>query len=144
MAVNEIDVSVPPETVWDVLADPQAYPAWVVGTRAVADVDEGFPAPGTRFRYAGGAGPVNITDATAVLAAEPARRLVLETRTGALGRARIEIELRARDGGGTHVVLREHGAGGLNRLLQPAGDLVLRGRNRWSLERLRRLAESRA
>lgn len=142
--MNEIDVSVPPETVWDVLADPQAYPAWVVGTRAVGEADEGFPAAGTRFRYTGGAGPVNITDSTAVLASEPAKRLVLETRMGPLGSARVEIELRAREGGGTHVVLREHGAGGLNRLLQPAGDLALRGRNRWSLERLRRLAESRA
>jgi uncharacterized protein YndB with AHSA1/START domain len=142
MAVNEIDVSVPPEAVWDVLANPQAYPGWVVGTRAVGAADEGFPAPGTRFRYTGGAGPVNVTDATAVLAAEPGRRLVLETRMGALGSARVEIELSPCEGG-THVVLREHGSAGLNRLLQPAGDLVLRGRNRWSLERLRRLAESR-
>lgn len=141
MAVNEIHVAAPPGRVWEVLADPYAYRSWVVGTKVVRGADEGFPAEGTRLYHRAGAGPLTVADSTTVIRSDAPRLLILEAGLGPAGRARVEVELRA-SGDGTHVVLRETAAGGPARLLLPAGDLILRGRNRWSLERLRELAEA--
>jgi uncharacterized protein YndB with AHSA1/START domain len=143
MAVNEIEVAASPEAVWDVLADPNAYGEWVLGTQRIRGADEGFPEPGTRLYHTVGAGPLTLSDTTSVVESEPARRLVLDARMGPLGTARVVIELHER-AGGTVVELAERGAKGTSRLLYPAGDIVLRGRNRWSLDRLKTLVESRA
>lgn len=143
MAVNEIEVAAPPETVWGVLADPEAYAYWVVGTKEIRGADDGFPAEGTWLYQKVGAGPLTLSDSSKVLRADPPRLLLLEARLGPLGSARVEIELRA-PGAGTVVGLKETGARGPNRLLQPVGDLLLRGRNKWSLDRLKELAEQRA
>jgi hypothetical protein len=78
-----------------------------------------------------------------VVEAEPPSRLVLDAREGPLGVARVVVELHEADGG-TRVVLSERGRHGASRLLHPAGDFLLRGRNRWSLDRLKALAEARA
>ena len=143
MAVNEIEVAAPPETVWGVLADPDAYAYWVVGTKDIRGADEGFPAEGTRLYHRVGVGPLTLSDSSKVLRSDPPRLLVLEAHLGPFGSARVEIELRA-NGPGTHVHFEETGSRGPNRLLQPAGDLLLRGRNKWSLDRLKELAERRA
>lgn len=143
MAVNEILVGAPPQAVWDVLADPGAYRAWVTGTKAIRGADDGFPRAGTSLYHRVGAGPLTLADRTKVLRSEPAKLLLLDAGLGPLGSARVQIELTpTRDG--THVVLRETAGRGPNRLLQPVGDAALRGRNRWSLARLKELAESRA
>lgn len=141
--MNEMEVAASPETVWGVLADPDAYAYWVVGTKAIRGADEGFPAEGTRLYHRVGVGPLTLSDSSKVLRSDPPRVLILEARLGPLGSARVEIELRAK-GAGTHVVFKETGMRGPNRLLQPAGDLLLRGRNKWSLDRLKELAEQRA
>jgi uncharacterized protein YndB with AHSA1/START domain len=143
MAVNEIDVAAPPQAVWDVLADPQAYAEWVLGTKRIRSADDGFPAAGTRLYHTVGAGPLTLSDSTAVVESEPPQRLVLDARLGPLGSARVVIALQER-GAGTHVVLREQGRRGASRVLWPAGELVLRGRNRWSLDRLKEIVERRA
>jgi uncharacterized protein YndB with AHSA1/START domain len=142
MAVNEIDVAAPPEAVWDVLADPPAYAQWVLGTKRIRGADQGFPEPGTRLYHTVGAGPLALNDSTRVVEAERPKRLVLDARLGALGAQRVVIELHQRDTG-TTVVVAERGVRGPSRLLSPAGDAVLRGRNRWSLDRLKRLVERR-
>ena len=143
MALNEIEVAAPAEAVWDVLSDPRAYAEWVVGTKRVRGADDGFPAEGTRLYHTVGAGPLSLSDSTRVLASEPQRRLVLDARLGPLGAARVTVELVEHDGG-TTVVLTEEGTRGPNRVLASVGDLALRGRNLWSLERLKELAERRA
>lgn len=143
MALNEIEIAASLETVWRVLADPDAYAYWVVGTKEIRGADEGFPAEGTRLYHRVGVGPLTLSDSSKVLRSDPPRVLILETRLGPLGSARVEIELHAQ-GAGTRVLLKEVGARGPNRLLQPAGDLLLRGRNKWSLDRLKELAEQRA
>lgn len=143
MAVNQIDVAASPEAVRDVLADPRAYAQWVLGTQRIRGADDRFPEEGTRLYHTIGAGPVTLSDTTSVVAAEPVRRLVLDARLGPLGTARVVIELREHERG-TAVELAERGTKGTSRLLYPAGELVLRGRNRWSLDRLKALVESRA
>ena len=143
MAVNEIRVSATAEAVWEVLSDPQAYASWVAGTKSIRGADDGFPEPGTRLYHTVGAGPLSLSDSTRVVESEPPTRLVLDARLGPLGAARVVIDLREH-GGGTIVALAEEGSRGPNRLLAPAGDLFLRGRNRWSLDRLKELVESHA
>lgn len=143
MAVKEIEVAATPRAVWDVLADPQAYAEWVVGTKHIRDADDGFPAPGTRIYHTVGAGPLSLSDSTQVVESEPLRRLVLDARLGPLGAAQVVIQLNEHEGG-TTIVLAEEGTRGPNRFLATAGDVILRGRNRWSLEKLKDLVERRA
>lgn len=143
MAENEIEVAAPPETVWAVLSDPFAYAGWVVGAKRIRGADDGFPAAGTRLYHTVGIGPVTLSDSTRVLQSVAPRFLALEARAGPFGSARVELELRERPGG-TIVHMTEEGARGPGRLLAPAADLLLRGRNEWSLERLKEIVESRA
>lgn len=143
MAVNEIEVAAAAESVWGVLADPQAYAEWVVGTKRIRGADDGFPAEGTRLYHTVGAGPLSLSDSTRVVESEPPSRLVLDARLGPFGAARVTIQLKEH-GGVTTVVLAEEGTRGPNRVLASAGDLVLRGRNRWSLEQLKEIVERRA
>lgn len=143
MAENEIEIAASPEAVWAVLSDPHAYSVWVVGTKRIRGADEGFPQNGTRLYHTIGIGPVTLSDSTRVLESTAPRFLALEARIGPFGAARVELELREHRGG-TLVHMSEHGVRGPSRLLAPAGALLLRGRNEWSLERLKELVESRA
>jgi uncharacterized protein YndB with AHSA1/START domain len=143
MAENEVDVKAAPEAVWAVLSDPYAYEAWVVGAKDIRGADEGFPAEGTRLYHRVGVGPLTLSDSTLVVRAEAPRLLALEARLGPFGSARVELQLQEH-GTGTRIHMHESGSRGPSRILQPAGDLLLRGRNLWSLERLKELAERRA
>src|SRR4051794_41927017 len=66
---------VPPDAVWDTLADPGAYAEWVVGSRAIRGADDGWPQAGTRFAHTLGIGPLTIRDETESLEARTPRRL---------------------------------------------------------------------
>ncbi len=144
MAMNEAYVEAPPERVFAVLADGERYGEWVVGTRAVRQVDGGFPGLGHGLTYEVGAGPLRVVDRTVVIAAEPPRRLGLAIRVGALGRMQVDLELTP-DGAGTRVTMRERPVGLRARLLvNPVVDAAIRVRNVEALRRLRRLAEEPA
>lgn len=140
MARNEIQIAATPERVWEVLGDPDSYGRWVVGTRRIRAADEAYPAVGTRLHHTIGLGPLTIRDSTRVVASEPPRLLRLEAGLGPLGSAEVELELRP-ESGGTRLVMRERAGRGPTRLLYPPGELLLRGRNLWSLDRLKKLVE---
>ncbi len=143
MAVNEIEIAAPPEAVFAVLADARCYADWVVGTKEIRGADPEFPEPGSRFHYSAGVGPLTLKDSTVVLELARPRKLVLEAQLGRLGGMLITLDVH--DGGsGSRVVMTESASKGVPaRLLHRLGDLVLRGRNDRSLERLKELAESR-
>jgi uncharacterized protein YndB with AHSA1/START domain len=143
MASVNVLVRRTPEQVWDVLSDGRAYAAWVLGTREIRAVDDGWPAVGSSIHYTVGWGPLALRGRTTVRAAEPGRVLGLEADAGLLGTARIVLEL-STWGEGTVVVLDEHPLTGAGSWLHnPVTDVVSLLRQEPMMRRLARLVEER-
>jgi uncharacterized protein YndB with AHSA1/START domain len=144
MTVNETTVAAPPQAVWDVLADGWLYPLWVVGATRMREVDEGWPAVGTRLHHSVGVWPAVLDDETEVLAVEPLRSLRLRAKGWPLGEAEVLLELE-QVSGGTRVRMHEDAVSGPGRLLPgPLRAPLITSRNTETLRRLRLLAEGRA
>jgi uncharacterized protein YndB with AHSA1/START domain len=142
MARTEIDVDVPPERVWAVLADADNYARWVVGAANIRDADPGFPAPGTRFYHTVGIGRLKLNDHTEVVESTPPLHLLLRAKARPFGTALIDLKLTRTGRGFTHVTMYEGPADLLSRLVHnPVADLLLHGRNVEALRRFKRLAE---
>lgn len=144
MATNERFMPVPPEAVWDALADAGGYQYWVVGSKDVRDADPAWPAPGSRFHHTIGFGPLTLRDHTVSLAAERPRRLQLRAKGRPLGTAKVTLTMTPKDGG-TLVRMTEN-PDGYTALLSynPLVQLLVLGRNAESLMRLEELALRRA
>ena len=141
MARNVAHVAAPPERVFAVLEDADAYGDWVVGSRRIRGTDPDWPAPGSRVHHTVGVGPLTVSDNTEVLEYVPPQRLVLQARTRPFGTARVMLELVPAEGG-TRVTMVEDPGDPLSRLLwNPLIHLLVRVRNCESLRRLRRIAE---
>jgi uncharacterized protein YndB with AHSA1/START domain len=142
VARNEITVDVEPARVWEVLADPQSYGYWVVGSKEIRGSEGGFPAPGSRFHHKVGFGPLTIADHTKVEAADPPRHLRLRAKARPLGTAIVDLTMRPDGPGRTHIEMVEDPADPLTKLVfNPLTHLLVRGRNVESLRRLKELAE---
>jgi uncharacterized protein YndB with AHSA1/START domain len=142
MSRTERLIKATPEAVWGVLADPDAYAHWVVGSKDIRDADAAWPADGSRFHHTVGVGPLSIQDHTEVVRAEPPHRLLLHAKARPAGRAKVELLL-VRRGDDTLVEMREEPASLLGRLgHNPLADKLLHGRNIESLRRLAELAET--
>src|SRR5687768_12930096 len=140
----EQHMGVPPERVWEILADPATYAHWVVGSRSVERWDPDWPAPGTRFHHTQGRRPVIIHDHTESIAAEAPRHLEMVAYARPLLVARVIIDIEP-EPGGCRVRIEELGIGGLmGPLLRlPPNPQLTKLRNKESLKRIRRLAEGR-
>jgi uncharacterized protein YndB with AHSA1/START domain len=133
-----------PERVFAVLADGWSYASWVVGAAHIRDVDDGWPAMGTRVHHQVGPWPLHIKDQTTVRAVEPGRLLELDARAWPLGAARIRLELRPASPGATDVLMAETLTSGLARLIpRRVQSLLLGPRNNEALRRLDDLAVHR-
>jgi uncharacterized protein YndB with AHSA1/START domain len=141
MARNTRRMAVSRDDLWSTLSDGSGYATWVVGTTTIRDVDEHWPAVGSRLHYSVGRGPLRHDGHTEVLSVDPGRCLELEAHAWPAGTARIEITLHD-DGDGTVVEMVEHPARGAGALLHnPIGDALLKLRNVEALRRLERLAQ---
>ena len=67
MATNTRAMRCTPDDVFRVLANGWHYPAWVVGASRMRDVDNSWPAPGTKLHHSFGIWPLVIDDTTEVL-----------------------------------------------------------------------------
>jgi uncharacterized protein YndB with AHSA1/START domain len=145
MSVRSKTVEAGPEKCWEVLADGWLYPLWVVGATRMRDVDEDWPAVGSRLHHSVGTWPLVLDDNTEVIACEPNRRLTLRARAWPAGEAHVDIRLRSLDDGGrTDVSIEETAAAGPARLVPgPVEDLLIGWRNREALQRLALLIEGR-
>ncbi len=136
MATTQRTMDATPEQIWAVLADGWSYARWVVGTSAVREVDDGFPAPERALHYRVGRWPLRQEDRTISVTCEPLERLVLRAQAWPFGAAAITITLRAR-GSRTEVTLDEELSEGPVLLLHnPLTDALVHLRN---IETLRRL-----
>lgn len=126
---------VTPRQVFDVLRDGRSYQNWVVGTRAIRDVDAGWPAPGTRLHYTVGRWPLRKDDVTTSLSYEPDTRLELEARAWPAGTAGIVLRAEPVEAG-TQFSIDEAPRRGPARLIHPAAAALITLRN---VETLRRL-----
>jgi uncharacterized protein YndB with AHSA1/START domain len=137
-------MSVPVERVWTALADGHTYQDWVVGTSHIRDVDEGFPAVGSRIHYTVGRGPIRHEGHTEVLDVDEPKQLSLEAHAWPAGSVRIDLQLSA-DGDGCLVVIDERPERGIAKALHnPLWDLTVRLRNVETLRRLERVAARHA
>jgi hypothetical protein len=133
-----------PAEVFAVLHDGWIYPVWVVGASRMRDVDEGWPAPGTKLHHSFGVWPLVIDDSTEVLEIQPGQRLVLEARGWPIGKARVDITVKG-DGDGSLVSIDEDITDGPAKLVPaPIRVVGIDVRNRETLRRLAYLAEGRA
>jgi uncharacterized protein YndB with AHSA1/START domain len=140
VSTNTRFMPVPPQAVWDALADPRSYSYWVVGSKHVRDADQDWPASGSKFHHTVGLGPFEIEDHTESLEAEPPHRLKLRAKGRPLGTASVTIEMTPKDGG--TVVRISENPDGLFRPLGflPALQVFSQLRNAESLMRLEELA----
>ncbi len=142
MATNHIHVNAPPERVFAVLADPESYGDWVVGSDTIRDADANWPAVGSRFYHRVGVGPFKVEDHTEVVEVDPPRKLVIHARARPVGTALVTMHLEPRDGA-TYVTMIEEGGDPLSRLsINPLTDWLVKKRNDVSLDRLKRIAET--
>jgi uncharacterized protein YndB with AHSA1/START domain len=141
MARSELVFAAAPEAVWEVLAEPDHYAYWVVGSSEIRDADAEWPAPGSRFHHRVGAKPVTIADHTEVVEAEPPNRLVLRAKARPLGVARVEMLIEPHPAGSLVTMVEDPDVPLAWVMVPPPVHGLIRVRNGESLRRLRHLAE---
>jgi Polyketide cyclase / dehydrase and lipid transport len=143
--VNRVrhDVDATPDAVWNVLADGWLYPLWVVGATRMREVEDEWPEVGSKLHHSVGVWPLVLDDDTEVVECTPGRMLRLRARGWPGGEADVTLRLEER-GAGTEVSIEEDIVDGPARYVpQPLRGLILRARNRETLQRLAWLAERR-
>ena len=127
----------PIDEVFDALSDPETYPTWLVGCRAIRSVDDDWPSEGARFHHRVGlVGPLTVNDSSVILEIDRPGHLALEVRFRPAGRGRVDFWLAsdpAPDGSvRTRIDMDEAPIG----LIAPTAPLLgplTKGRNRASL-----------
>ena len=132
-----------PQRVWDVLSDGWLYPLWVVGASRMREVEDEWPAVGSKLHHSVGVWPALIDDDTEVTDCEPLQLLALRARTWPLGEAAVRLTL-TNAGASTRVVIEEDAVSGPGKLVpEPVRGPGLKMRNVETLRRLAYIAERR-
>jgi uncharacterized protein YndB with AHSA1/START domain len=143
MVTNTRTVNTTPDQVWNVLADGWLYPLWVVGATRIRDVEQDWPAVGSKIHHSVGVWPAVLDDDTEVLGCEPGRSMRLRARGWPLGEAEVQIRLSAQ-GSGTLVEISEEVVAGPGKLLpEPLRGMTIKVRNVETLNRLALVSEGR-
>ncbi len=144
MSITKRVMATTPDRVWSILSDGWLYPLWVVGASRIREVEDGWPAVGTRIHHSVGAWPLLIDDYTEVLLCEADRVLELRARAWPTGEAFVRIRLTPL-GDETEVTIEEDVSSGPATLVpKPVRTPPLHWRNIETLRRLAFLAERRA
>lgn len=132
-----------PQQVWDVLADGWLYPVWVVGASRMREVDDHWPAAGSKLHHSVGVWPALLDDDTEVLESSPPTRLRLRARGWPAGEAEVLIEIEAQ-GVECEVSITEDVVAGPGLAMpKPLRDVQIGLRNVETLQRLAFIAENR-
>lgn len=133
-----------PEDVFACLEDGWTYGMWVVGAARIRDVDQDWPAVGSRIHHSVGAWPLLLSDNSEVEEVDAPHRLQLKVRAWPTGEGRVVVTCMPTDEG-TEVVIEEQAVSGpAAQIPKVAQDLMLHHRNVEALRRLSYLAEHRA
>lgn len=144
MSVRHRLIDAPPQAVFDVLADGWLFPSWVVGASRIRDVEDAWPAVGSKIHHSFGVWPAVIDDTTSVVEWDAPRHARFVARGWPVGEAAVIIDVRPR-GDGSIVRMEEFASRGPGRLVPaPLMALALNYRNTEALQRLAWLAEGRA
>ena len=144
MSTTSRTIAATPDQVWSVLADGWLYPLFVVGAARMREVDDTWPAVGSRLHHSVGTWPVLINDTTEVLEVEEGRRILLLARAWPAGQAHVDITVRP-DGASSVVTIEEQATAGPGALIpKPVQDVQLHARNIETLRRLAFVVEGRA
>lgn len=136
MAINTVRCTLPPEAVFEHLLDPWEYPSWLLGASKMRDVDDDWPAVGSRFHHTVGFGPVKVNDISEILECDPPHRLVLKVKATPIVQGIVTFTLVPTPEGGTELSLQEEPAVRVAGLLRPALDPPTHMRNKESLKQL--------
>ncbi|GAA4034100.1 SRPBCC family protein [Allokutzneria multivorans] len=128
------------QDVFDVLADGWSYAGWVVGASHIREVDEGWPAEGTRIHHSVGPWPLQVEDVTKVVRVVHGELIELEARMWPVGSAKVRITLTPAGPGATDAVMEEEITRGPARVVP---DVLLKPRNAEALRRLADIARGR-
>jgi len=143
VTTNTGTFSASPDQVWRVLADGWLYPLWVVGASRMREVEQAWPAVGSKLHHSFGVWPVLIDDNTEVTAADPGVSLGLRARGWPAGEAAVTITLEP-VGAQTRVTIEEDAVSGPGVLVpKPVRAALIKWRNVETLRRLSFLAERR-
>lgn len=143
MSTNYRLMACAPENVFDVIADGWLFPTWVVGASRMRDVDEAWPAVGSRLQHSFGVWPALIDDETTMIEWDPPRRAVMKPAGWPIGEALVTIDVKPR-GDGCVVRIGESAVKGPGSLIPgPVLDIPLHLRNIETLRRLAFIAEGR-
>jgi hypothetical protein len=143
MAENTRLVHATPQEVWDVLSDGWLYPVWVVGASRMREVEDSWPAVGSKLHHSVGVWPGLIDDNTEVVGAVDLQSLSLRARGWPVGEARVDIRLEPA-GAETQVTISEDAVSGPGTLVPPpVRGVTLKWRNTETLRRLAYIAERR-
>jgi hypothetical protein len=141
MATTEQTFAAGAPDVFAMLANPDAYPHWLVGARRVRSVSDDWPRPGSFFEHTVGFGPVAIADRTTVRAIGAAGMLELLARARPFLEAVVRFEVQGSATGCT-LVMRETPAG-VYKANSAVAQHLIRALIERSLQRLKSFVESR-
>jgi len=143
MATNTREIRTVPDKVWAVLSDGWLYPLWVVGASRMREVDDAWPAVGSRLHHSFGTWPVLIDDNTEVLDSDPGRFLRLRARGWPMGEAEVAITI-APSGPYSLVEISEEAVSGPGALVPKLVETpMIKWRNSETLRRLALISENR-
>ena len=137
------EIAAPPSDVFAVLADPEAYPDWLIGAANIRSYDDNWPSPGAKFHHTVGVRPFVLMDSTEVIDVEPDESLVLHVRARPLVSAVVTFRL---IGKGDRCVIsmeEEPTVRTIGNLVRPILDPATHVRNHRSLGRLEKLVLAR-
>jgi hypothetical protein len=142
MATTSMDMDVSPERVFETLLDARAYERWLVGCKRIRAVDRDWPQEGSRFHHEVGMWPLTIKDSTKLTERHGNTAILLEARARPAGVASVRISVRG-NGTGSVVTMEETVSSGPAKLIpKPVADVMVHGRNKESLRRLKNLLET--
>jgi hypothetical protein len=136
---REFDVS--RTRMWGVVIDPETYPRWLLGAEAIREVDDSWPAVGSRFHHRVGLGPLTLADNSEVLAIDEGAMLRLQVRARPFIAAVVTFHIVGGDGTCVVTMEEEPARRIIGNVVRPVLDPMIHVRNHRSLRRLDELVD---